>query len=88
MLKKRVEVLFDPQEYRRLEERARVEGRSVGSLIREAVEKYCIEPTLEERRKAAQWIVSQEMDVGTWEEMKEGISRSVDEQLRKGLEAN
>lgn len=81
MLKKRVEVLFDPLEYRRLEEQARAEDRSVGALIREAVAKYCIEPTQEEKRKALEWILSEEDDLGSWEELKEAILRSPVEEI-------
>lgn len=36
-LEKRVQVLFDPEQYARLEAEARAERMSVGALIREAV---------------------------------------------------
>ena len=89
MLKKRVEILFDPKEYRLLEERARVEGRSVGSLIREAVEKYCLRPSEEERREAFHWLLSQEMDIDSdWEQVKKEIAEARYEQIMKSLETN
>lgn len=89
MLKKRVEVLFDPAEYRRLEEIARSQQRSVGSIVREAVEKYVVRPTDEERRKAFEWLLSQEMDIESdWEKVKEEIAQARDEQLTKSLEAD
>ncbi|GAB2527423.1 ribbon-helix-helix protein, CopG family [Paramicrobacterium agarici] len=37
-LEKRVQVLFDPEQYARLEAEARAERMSVGALIREAVD--------------------------------------------------
>ena len=75
MLKKRVEVLFEPSEYHKLEGMAQAEGRSVGSLVREAVERYVLQPAREERRKALEWILSEEDDLGSWEELKEAVSR-------------
>ncbi len=88
MLKKRVEVLFEPSEYRRLEEVARAEKRSVGSVVREAVEKYVLEPSQEEKRKALEWIIAQRGPVGSPEEIKETIVRSVAEQIERSLEAH
>lgn len=81
MLRKRVEVLFEPAQYRRLEEIARAQGRSVGALIREAVARYCLEPTQEEKRKALEWILSDEDDLGPWEELKEAILRAPAEEM-------
>lgn len=89
MLKKRVEILFDPTEYRRLEQKARTEKRSVGSVVREAVEKYVIRPTDEERRKAFEWLRSQEMDIDSdWEQVKKEIADARDEQLMNSLETD
>jgi hypothetical protein len=75
VLKKRLEILFEPSDYHLLEEIARLRRRSVGSLVREAVEKYVLQPTQEEERKALEWILSGEDDLGSWEELKEAISR-------------
>jgi len=87
MKSKRVEVLFDPKEYRTLEERARIEGRPVGAVIREAVEKYVIRPRDEERREAFEWLRSQTWDdVGDWEEEKEKIIRARIDAIEKSLE--
>jgi len=80
-LKKRVEVLFEPSEYHRLEEMAQAERRSVGSLVREAVEKYVLQPTQEEKRRALEWILRGEDDLGSWEELKEAISRGPAEEI-------
>jgi len=75
MLKKRVEILFEPSKYHRLEGMAQAEGRSVGSLVREAVERYVLQPAREERIAAVERLASQNFDFGSWEEVKELISR-------------
>lgn len=81
MLKKRVEVLFEPLEYHQLEEIAHARRRSVGSLVREAVEKYVLLPTQAEKQKALEWIVSGEDDLGSWEELKEATLRGPAEEM-------
>lgn len=87
MKSKRVEVLFDQKEYRTLEERARVEGRSVGAMVREAVAHYVVRPDQEARRKAAEWISSQSFDfLGDWEEVKQDIIEARVEAIEKSLE--
>lgn len=90
MLKKRVEVLFETSEYRQLEEAARIKGRSVGSLIREAVAKYCLEPSEEERREAFRWLRSQTFEDigGDWEDVKREIIESRVRQIEKSLETD
>ena len=89
MLRKRVEVLFDEKEYKRLEEIARAHKQSVGSLVREAVAKYVTRPTEEERRKAVEWILAQDIGpLGSPEEIKEEILTAMDEAIEKGLEAD
>ena len=90
MLKKRVEVLFEPAEYRRLEEIAHAGKRSVGSVVREAVEKYVLQPTQEQRRKAADWIASQTWEDigGDWEEVKREIIEERVRQIDKSLETD
>jgi len=73
VLTKRVEILFDPREYARLKEQAAKEKKSVATLIREAIRDKYLAPSLKAKRSAAEWIVSQEIDWGTWEEAKEEI---------------
>jgi predicted transcriptional regulator len=75
MLRKRVEVLFEPSEYHRLEELAQAKRRSVGSLVREAVEQLYLQPSREERLQAVERLASQNFDFGSWEEVKEEIIR-------------
>jgi predicted transcriptional regulator len=88
MLKKRVEILFEPSEYRRLEELAGASGRSVGSVVREAVAKYVLQPSDEERREAIEWFARQTGPVGTPEEIKEEILLAMDEAIAKSLETD
>ncbi len=87
-LTKRVELLLEPRQYALLEEVARVRKESVGALIRRALEREYLEPTREEKRAAVEWLISQEMDVGSWEEIKEEIAREVVREVEKGLEAD
>jgi hypothetical protein len=76
MLSKRVEVLFDPKQYAGLEQEARRRGESVGSLVREAVERQYLLPSREERRTALKELLSIKLDISSWEEAKELILRS------------
>ena len=73
-LTKRVEVLFDPQHYRVMEQLARSQGKTVGALVRKAVEQVYLGPTMEQRRAAVQDLLSLQSDI-TWEEAKEIIDR-------------
>jgi len=87
MLKKRVEVLFDEGEYRRLDQIARTRKQSVGSLVREAVEKYVVQPDKERKRKAVEWFRTHAQGpVGTPEEIKQTILDSQYEGIAKGLD--
>lgn len=81
---KRVEVLFEPRDYQRLEEAARREHKSVGGVIREAVAKYVTGPS--EAARAAAWDdffkLAEEGaggPSGSPEEIKEQILRGYDE---------
>ncbi|MDO8616096.1 MAG: hypothetical protein Q7T33_10255 [Dehalococcoidia bacterium] len=76
---KRVEILFDERDYRQLAEAARSRRQSVGSVVREAVAKYVVQPTQEERQRAWEHFSSlqgQGGPVGTPEEIKEFITDS------------
>ena len=73
-LRKRVEVLFEPEKFSYLEQLARREHTSVGKLIREAVTKVYLEAGLEEREAAARWLTTQEFDFGgDWDQLKEEL---------------
>ena len=73
-LTKRVEVLFDPDHYRVIEQLARSEGKTVGALVRKAVEQQYLQPNVERRRAAVRDLLSMESDL-TWEEAKEIIEK-------------
>ncbi len=78
---KRVEVLFDPADYKRLDEVARREGKPVGAVIREAVAKYVVAPSEAEREAAWEDFFSIEtgIDPGSPEDIKEVILKGYDE---------
>ncbi|MFH1142071.1 MAG: CopG family transcriptional regulator [Chloroflexota bacterium] len=76
-LTKRVDVLFDPEFYGVLEQLARSRGETIGALVRQAVEQQYVRATLAQRRAAWQGIVGQEMDFGSWEEVKAELERGV-----------
>ena len=85
---KRVEVLFESQQYKRLEEAAHREGKSVGALVREAVAKYVVAPTEEERQAAVDRILSGEYaigPVGSPEEIKKEITDAMYERTMKSV---
>lgn len=77
MAKKRVEILFDPDQYARLERIARERRESVGALIREAVQKTYLGPTREEKLAAVRWMAAQNIDLGSWEELEEEMARDL-----------
>ena len=76
MLSKRVEVLFDPKQYASLEEEARRREKSVGALVREAVDRQFLQPTRRQKLAALRRLTSQQMDWPPWEELKEEIIKS------------
>lgn len=86
---RRVEVLFDEKDYERLERAALARKESVGAVIREAVAKYVVTPDEERRRKAFEWF-QQDHDgpVGSPEEIKAAIVRSMTEGVEKSVEAD
>ncbi len=83
-LTKRVELLFDPQAYKRLEELAKSRNRSVANLIRSAVERQYLQPSLQEKLAAARAITSQEIDIGSWE----AVEKSIEREIVKHVEAH
>lgn len=86
---KRVEVLFEPAEYRILEDAAHRQGKAVGAVIREAVAKYVVTPSAAERERALQDLLSIDGGiVGSPEEIKEEILRGYDEDDKRLYEAD
>ncbi len=77
-LTKKAMVLFEPGQYRKLEEKAKLRGKSVAALVREAVEKAILaedEVSRKVRIQAAQRIVSAQEDLLSWEKIEELIGR-------------
>jgi hypothetical protein len=78
-LARRVQVLFDPDEYARLEAEARQRHRSVGSIVRESVRRTLAQQT--PRRQAALARLLDRADavpsaqVGDWQAVKDGFER-------------
>lgn len=79
-LTKRVEVLFDPEHYRIIEQLARSQGKTVGALVRKAVEQVYLGPSLERRKAAVRDLLAMKSDL-TWEEAKEIIEKDVGRRL-------
>ncbi len=78
-LTRKAMILFDPEQYRKLEEEARRRKSSVGTLVREAVEKAILAKSKvvshDERIKAAERIVSAQEEIPEWEEIEKLIAR-------------
>lgn len=87
---KRVEVLFEPEDYEQLEKKARQEGRSVGEIVREAVSVAVVDPAEKRRAAAFEWLTSQTIDEmgGDWEDIKREIAEERTRQIEKSLEAD
>ncbi len=71
-LTKKVMVLFDPEEFKKVEKHARLKGISVAKLIRNAVEKMITEDAeLEKKARlmAARRLVEAEEPVLEWDEL-------------------
>lgn len=77
---KAVRVLFDAQEYQRLEVLAKSQGASVAALVHKAVEQQYLQPSVEERRVAVRGLLSDRSDL-TWEEAKKILETDVGRQL-------
>ncbi len=75
MFTERTQVLLSPEQVARLKRIATREGRSVGSVIREAVDSF-VDPGLDARQRALQSLMSLEAPVDDWEVMKAQILRS------------
>lgn len=76
-LKRRVEVLFDAEQYAKLERVAQAQGQSVGALVRKAVEREYLRPVAEERRRAVEELLQMEIPLGTWEEVKADLLKAM-----------
>jgi hypothetical protein len=76
VLKKRVEVLFEPGDYSVLEREAGKRGESVGALIRQAVRMVYLEEEKRKRREAIRVLTSPQIELPDWEVLKKEMSES------------
>jgi ribbon-helix-helix CopG family protein len=75
MFSERTQVLLSPDQVAKLKRIAAREGRSVGAVIRDAVDSY-VDPGDDARHRAAQAIIAMNLPVDDWEVMKAQILRS------------
>jgi hypothetical protein len=68
-LTSRVQVLFEPSQLHRLQALAEAEGRSVGALIRAAVERTYLEGNRADRLAAVERMAAMSLPVADWEQM-------------------
>ncbi len=75
MLSERTQVLLSPVQVARLKRIALREGRSVGAVIRDAVDSY-VDPGGDSRHEAIKTLLAMNAPVDDWEVMKDQILRS------------
>jgi hypothetical protein len=66
---KRVQVLFSPTEFSRLQAIAREQGESLGALIRRAVETVYLKQAEQTRLDAVRRMAAMRLPVADWEQM-------------------
>jgi predicted transcriptional regulator len=74
MFSERTQVLLSPQQLARLKRLARRESRSVGAVIRDAVDAYTV-AAADGRRDAIQRLMTLGAPVDDWSVMKDQIAR-------------
>ena len=75
MFSERTQVLLSPDQVTKLKRIAVRDGRSVGAVIRDAVDSY-VDPGDDARHRAVQAILAMNLPVDDWEVMKAQILRS------------
>ncbi|MEO5884921.1 MAG: CopG family transcriptional regulator [Candidatus Limnocylindrales bacterium] len=75
MFSERTQVLLSPEQVIRLKRIAVREGRSLGAVIRDAVDSY-VDPGGDSRHDAIQTLLAMNAPVDDWDVMKEQILRS------------
>lgn len=75
MFSERTQVLLSPRQVEKLKRIAARDGRSVGAVIRDAIDSY-VDPGVDARRQAAQSLLSMTAPVDDWDVMKAEILRS------------
>uniref|UniRef100_A0A7C2I2W9 Ribbon-helix-helix protein, CopG family n=1 Tax=Ammonifex degensii TaxID=42838 RepID=A0A7C2I2W9_9THEO len=77
-LTKKVIVLFEPEQYERIKRRARLQGVSVGNLIRQAVDNLLAQgrvPDKKERLEAARCLTEAWEEVLEWDGLERLLER-------------
>ena len=75
MFSERTQVLLSPEQLARLKRIAERDGRSVGSVIREAVDSF-VEAEPDRRQRALARLLAMDAPVDDWEVMKAQIMKS------------
>ena len=75
MFSERTQVLLSPDQVTKLKRIATRDGRSVGAVIRDAVDSY-VDPGDDARHRAVEAIVAMNLPVDDWEVMKAQILKS------------
>jgi predicted transcriptional regulator len=75
MFSERTQVLLSPEQLARLKRIAERDGRSVGSVIREAVDSF-VEAEPDKRQRALKRLLAMNAPVDDWEVMKAQILQS------------
>lgn len=84
---KRTQVLLSEEQYERLTREARARGESMGSLIREAVDR-AYDDDRERKLKLVEEIAAMNLPVSDWDEMEEEIIRGHVSGLQDDEETN
>ena len=87
-LTKRVELLFEPNEYTDLEAIARKRRESVGSLIRQATRQVYLDKERQRRKEAIARLLSEQFDFGDWEDIKKELEEERYTQIMKSADEN
>lgn len=75
-LSKRMLILFSPEQHALLRQTAKKSGKSIGMLVREAVEQVYFGKIKLEKRKAAQDLIKMRLPVADWGEMEKEIEEA------------
>ncbi len=75
MFSERTQVLLSPQQVAKLKRIAARDGRSVGAVIRDAVDSY-VDPGVDLRQRAIDSLLSMNAPVDDWDVMKAQIATS------------
>lgn len=80
-LTRRLQVLLDEERFSRLEHLARQRGTTVAALVRDALDQVYAASPLPPRVAVDRFLARPPLDLGTWEEAKQELERSLDRGL-------